>query len=330
MRMVSALNVTEALPLGIKLLMECGEEVSPRGMLTLEAPGPVVTVYQRPWQRVMLHSKRDANPFFHLFESLWILNGSKDVAWLSQFNSNIANYSDDGETFHAAYGHRLRYHFNVDQIKECIDLLKKEPDTRRAVLQIWSCNDDLNKDSKDLPCNDTVFLKIRNGKLNITVCCRSNDIIWGAYGANAVQFSMLQEYIAAMVGVEMGVYTQISDSYHAYVNNPQWEDLKNLPVMDLYDIWYDDSCLIPIVEYPSTWDAELDIFYHIAEPKEGAVKIPGSSIFRNKWFSKVAIPMFIAWRCHKDWKDGRTMASAIQAPDWRLACETWLEKREEK
>ena len=48
------------------------------------------------------------------------------------------------------------------------------------------------------------ILKIKNGRLQMTVHCRSNDIIWGTYGANAVHFSILQEYVAARIGVDLG------------------------------------------------------------------------------------------------------------------------------
>ena len=62
----------------------------------------------------------------------------------------------------------------------------------------------------------------------MTVCCRSNDIIWGTYGTNAVHFSMLQEYLAARLNAQLGVYRHISDSFHAYssvlekVKDIQW------------------------------------------------------------------------------------------------------------
>lgn len=51
----------------------------------------------------------------------------------------------------------------------------------------------------------------------MTVFCRSNDIIWGCYGANAVHFSMLQEYLATYIGCPVGIYQQVSVNWHAYV-----------------------------------------------------------------------------------------------------------------
>src|SRR5690606_9539658 len=90
---------------------------SSRNGPVLEHRGPVATVYEKPRERVMLNATRDANPFFHLMEALWMLAGRRDVAWINQFNSNIANYSDDGVVFHGAYGHRWRHYFGKDQIQ---------------------------------------------------------------------------------------------------------------------------------------------------------------------------------------------------------------------
>ena len=34
---------------------------------------PVTVCYENPNERVLFNTRRDANPFFHLFESLWML-----------------------------------------------------------------------------------------------------------------------------------------------------------------------------------------------------------------------------------------------------------------
>jgi hypothetical protein len=67
-------------------------------------------------------------------ESLWILGGRSDVAWLAQWLPSIANYSDDGIDFHGAYGYRLRLD---GQFTNVVNRLQKDPDTTRAVLAIY-------------------------------------------------------------------------------------------------------------------------------------------------------------------------------------------------
>lgn len=317
MLVITQRNVNYCLPVAMKHLLSTGRKVSPRGQDTLEYPTPVCTTYLKPMERVLFEQLRDANPFFHFMESLWILGGRDDVAWLAPFNTNLKQYSDDGITYHGAYGHRMRK-CGMDQINAVVEKLKKEPDTRQAVLQIWDYNKDLRTDSKDRPCNDMVFLKIRDGILHITVANRSNDVIWGAYGANVVQFSILQEYLAARIGCGVGTYNQVSDSFHVYTDNPQWDKLKHLA--------YKKHCLYsngtvtpyPLVDEPTTFDHELDLFLHQKEQFIG---------WDNQFFPEVAIPMWNCWFAHKETKDGYKHLQDIKASDWRLACKQWLERR---
>lgn len=238
MHVLNVVDVNEALPRALSYLHAAGRTEPTRNGPAIVAPGPVATVYRYPRRRVLFDPVRDANPFFHLFESLWILEGRKDVAFLSLFNSRIAQYSDDGISYHAAYGYRLRSGPHgqrglhaFDQIAACCDMLRADPYSRRAVMQIWAATLDLGMKSRDLPCNDMIMLRVREGEtlhpsgrvLDITVCNRSNDAIWGAYGANAVQFSVLQEYMAAHIGVGIGEYTQMSHNLHTYEDNPYWK-----------------------------------------------------------------------------------------------------------
>lgn len=215
---LSVRNVHEALPLALAILNRQGVQRQSRNGPVLAAPFPVVTTYERPCERVIFWSARDANPFLHLCESLWILAGRGDVAPLLRYAKNFANYSDDGVKFHAPYGYRWRRQFG-DQLAKIAKRLAADPDDRRCVLQTWSASLDLDMESKDIPCNVMLtFQRGADGELNVVVFQRSADIIWGTYGANAVQMSMLQEYVAAWIGCPVGTLTQVSVNWHAYVD----------------------------------------------------------------------------------------------------------------
>lgn len=330
MIVIRAHDVNEALPKAIQMLQEdTARTIAPRdGQKTLEFSEPVCTVYELPKQRVLFNAARNANPFFHLMESLWILRGRADVKWLAQFNQQMKAYSDDGLIFHAPYGYRLRSAHNIDQIEEIIDLLHREHSTRRAVLTIWKPTLDLNVESKDIPCNDMIFFKIRERRLHMTVCCRSNDLIWGAYGANIVQFSMLQEYIAAMVGVEVGEYRQISDSLHVYVDNPLWAALKDIRPSSADTSVYEKlgANPIPLIVNPKCWDDELQQFFIDSE-----AGIWDPSHFKEPFFRVVALPAHEAWFRHKS-GDTRSALEIIKHHmphyvDWTIAMVQWLERR---
>jgi len=223
MRIIRARNVQDALPIALALLEREGVERPSRNGPVLIASS-VTTIYERPCERVLFHPARDANPFFHLYESLWMLAGRNDVEGPARYAKNMANYSDDGQTLHGAYGHRWRRHFNpgyasIDQLRTIARTLTVNKDDRRCVLQMWDPNVDLGNDGKDVPCNVTAaFQRGIDGELNLTVFCRSNDIIWGCYGANAVHFSFLLEYMALWMGCPVGTYTQISVNWHAYLD----------------------------------------------------------------------------------------------------------------
>jgi thymidylate synthase len=343
MKVILARNVDDALILGLKALRVEGVDRPSRNGPVRVFPGPVTTQYQYPDERVIFHKDRDANPYFHFMESLWMLAGRNDVSWISHFSSNIANFSDDGVTFHGAYGHRWRNHFTtitnwgshengdyeikaIDQLSTCATLLQQNKDDRRVVMQMWDPTEDLAREGKDFPCNVTITFRVNPyGKLDMTVFNRSNDMIWGAYGANAVHFSVLQEVMAAWVGVPLGQYWQVSTNFHAYHNTLE----KHGAVADLspgfcaYTIGKD---IMPfkIVNVPiDKWFAELQMFMDVG-PAIG---------FTDPFFKNVAIPMLQSWDAWKDRADGKFFeramkhANRIAATDWRLACTEWLERR---
>ena len=136
-------NVNEALPEGIYRLLQEGVRQSSRAGDVWVYPTPVTTVYQRPLERVVCYPERDANPFFALLESLWMLAGRNDVEWITTYNQRMREYSDDGKTFRGAYGYRWRKQFGEDQLSTIVELLKANPNSRRAVLQMWHSSLDL-------------------------------------------------------------------------------------------------------------------------------------------------------------------------------------------
>lgn len=311
-------NVNSVFPVGLLYLNSYGTARPSRNGPTLEIMEPVSVTYQYPEERVLFLPGRDANPFFHLFESLWMLAGRNDVAFLDQYNGQMKQYSDDGTGFNAAYGQRLRSGFGFDQLETIIQRLRKNPDDRRAVLQIWDPND-LNKDSLDYACNLVITPRIRHGKLDWTVFNRSNDYVYGMTGANAVHLSVIQEYVARMVGVSMGAYTQITNCLHAYTDNPVWLRVKDTPLTTINPYTMGTAQVFPLVTNPNQWNNDL---------RRWMDKPWADAQYADNFFNHVAKPMAIAHRAHKDSKNGLAYVNQIRATDWQLACREWLERRE--
>lgn len=354
MLVVNARSVSEALTQGLHWLRVGGKKQLSRVGDVLVSPNPVLTIYQNPANRVLFSPLRDANPFFHVMESLWMLAGRNDLPWLTQFNSKFASYSDDGGlTQPGAYGYRWRNYFGYDQLETIIVELKNNPSTRRCVLAMWDsgaratmegeCNvrvpehyqyGDLQSaisGSNDVPCNTHAYFDTIDGKLNMTVCCRSNDIVWGAYGANAVHFSFLLEYVAAATGLPMGVYRQFSNNYHLYTNVVPEEEImpwaRNAEATDKYFVGaYGDRKiatsamrLVPLVTDVEAWNEQLKHWFLSDENYEG----------QDSFLRVVASPMRAAWYAFKaqDYDHALHWARTIVADDWRIACTEWLERR---
>mgnify|MGYP003663928461 FL=1 len=331
MHVLSVRNVEEALIKGTRIVINQGHPRDSRNGPVMVMPDPHTTVYSLPKERVMFLPERDCNPFFHFMECLWMMSGRRDVAWISQFSANIGNYTDDGINFHGAYGYRWRNHFEVedgvlDQLATIAALLKQNPDDRRTVLQMWNASDDLGLEGKDFPCNLIITFRINpTGELDMTVFNRSNDMVWGAYGANAVHMSFMQEVMASWIGVPVGRYWQISTNFHAYMNT--LEKVKPLLILDEMTSPYSTGEVEPfqIVNTDiDVWHSELSMFMD-----EGA----NAMGYTDPFFKKVAVPMLLAWQNWKNKDDPSRVETAvahagnIAATDWRKACVEWLERR---
>ena len=350
---ITAMNVNEALSDGLEWLRTSGLREDSRNGPVIVSPEPVTTTYRFPLERVLFSPKRDANPWFHLMESLWMLAGRRDVKLPLYFNSKFGVWSDDGVNVHGAYGYRWRKMFytinhnsmlQTDQLKVLADELRRNPTSRRCVLQMWNVGQDLDlavgdKLGRDVPCNTHVYFDSKDGLLNQTVCCRSNDIIWGAYGANAVHMSILLEYVAALAGLGVGVYRQFSNNFHLYpalyqskgqsVERAIEELALDARINDHYQREVTQS---PIINTPvNEWDNDLRLFLAMADHLIDHDEFTGAS-FGDPFFSGCAVPMLLAWNTRKN-KRGtglEELGPMFNYPDWELACREWIERREER
>lgn len=327
MLVIQARNVNEAYTLGLGLLNENGIRRDSRAGEVITLPYPVTTAYLRPMERILFCPIRDANPFFHLLESLWMLAGRNDTHWITQILPSMQQFSDDGKTFHGAYGHRWRKHFGIDQIIEIAEMLRKNPNERRAVLQMWDPVSDLGQPLKDVPCNTAIYFRVNpvSGHLDMTVSNRSNDVIWGAYGANAVHMSVLMELVAALVGVQPGIYYQMSNDYHAY-SDVFLEKKGSIVHGNRHDLYASSGLAASkIVDIsPDTWLVDLDLFF----------EDPFAVGFRSRFFRRVAKPMFSAIKMFKDKSNDDRKKLAMEIldqgaleSDWIIAGRQWIGRR---
>ena len=188
---------------------------APRGMEIKELMNVMVTI-KNPRNRLAYHKDRAYNLPFNIAELVAIITGENSVEFVSYFNKNVAQFSDDGETFYGAYGPRV-----LGQISGLLDKLTKE-DSRQAVINIYDGSKDLYQETKDVPCTIALQFMIRENKLNLTTFMRSNDLFWG-YQYDVFNFTMIQEWIYNELksldkfkDLELGTYTHFATSLHVY------------------------------------------------------------------------------------------------------------------
>jgi hypothetical protein len=173
-------------------------------------------------------------------------------------------------------------------------MLREQTTSRRVTMAIWNPNEDLGVESRDIPCNVHVNLRVVDGALDLTVFNRSNDVLWGMLGANIVQFSFLQEYIARSVGVPVGRLHQISTNAHIYTEFG--------PGKGLLDFTHTLSTapVIPLLpervmelEEPDHFIDELNMmFMRLSEPGKPEFEPCESG---NRYIDEVVFPMLAAW-----------------------------------
>lgn len=121
---------------------------------------------------------------------------------------------DDGVTNRSAYGAIVFNRYGFDQVAQVIDTLKRDPHSRRAVINFNVPNPE-RFETKDEICTIALAFELRDGKLDCTGIMRSNDV-WLGTPYDVVFFTELQKHIANELGVGYGKYTHFAVSLHAY------------------------------------------------------------------------------------------------------------------
>ena len=316
---ITETNVPYIYPELLQKLRVYGKEEESRNGKVLAFEDPILMTIIDPKERVLFDPIRDANPFFHVMEFIWMMAGSNDVNWIERFNSNYRRYAD-GDVVHGAYGHRWQHHFSqVNQITAAIDLLKRDKTTRRAVLGMWDPGSDLSHHN-DLPCNTHIYFRYNTADsvLDMTVCNRSNDILWGMLGANVVHMTYLQELICLGAELDMGMYRVFSNNAHVYKGVNKYEQI--IQTLERHDPYTDRG----ISPFPLLQSGESVVDFLLDCSKF----VKSEADFKTMWMYEVAIPMYNAWMQRKNQiGDGKDECKQIGADDWRLACEERINRR---
>jgi hypothetical protein len=302
-------NIPEAYAEVIQALRINGVHEPTRNGPVITLQEPLLVTVLNPRERVLFDPVRDANPFFHVMEFVWMMAGSQDAWWISQFNKRMLEYSDEG-ILNAAYGFRWRMS-RGDQIYSVIKQLKEDRDTRQAVISIWDPYfDGPTVITNDRACNTHIYFRCVDGALDMTVCNRSNDIIWGMTGANMVHMTYLQEMIACNADLYLGKYRIMTNNAHFYENMPKAKEIFG--THGTHDYY--------LVGEAQPY-ALTDSYAALAQDCHKLVTGEVEARWNTSWITQVAKPMYDLWF------DRTLDPQTIYAEDWCLACTQWLERR---
>lgn len=201
-----------------------------------------------------------------IHELLWFLKGDTNVKYLQENGVRIWNEWDDenGDLGHI-YGYQWRSwpDYNgghIDQIKEAIDTIQNNPDSRRIIVSAWNVADLPQMNLP--PCHAFFQFYVANGKLSLQLYQRSADIFLGV-PFNIASYALLLMMVAQVTGLEAGDFVHTLGDAHIYNNHIEQvreqlsREPRDLPKMKLnpdvksiFDFKYEDFELTDYNPHP--------------------------------------------------------------------------------
>jgi thymidylate synthase len=201
-----------------------------------------------------------------IHELLWFIKGDTNTAYLTDNGVRIWNeWADENGDLGPVYGHQWRNwnSENVDQLKQVIETLKNNPNSRRMLISAWnpSVLPDTSKSFSENvangkaalpPCHAFFQFYVADGKLSCQLYQRSADIFLGV-PFNIASYALLTEMMAQVCGLKAGEFIHTLGDAHIYTNHFDQVELqlsrdpKPLPklklnpdIKDLFDFKYED------------------------------------------------------------------------------------------
>jgi thymidylate synthase len=191
-----------------------------------------------------------------IYELLWFLNGDTNVKYLQDHGVRIWNeWADANGDLGPVYGHQWRSWPDykggtIDQIKNVIDMIKHNPDSRRMIVSAWN---PAEVDEMALPpCHCLFQFYVADGRLSLQLYQRSADTFLGV-PFNIASYALLLMMMAQVTGLKTGDFIHTTGDTHLYLNHLEQAKLQltrtprplptmkiNPDVKSLFDFHYED------------------------------------------------------------------------------------------
>ncbi|MCL4115137.1 UNVERIFIED_CONTAM: hypothetical protein GTU68_033158 [Idotea baltica] len=198
-----------------------------------------------------------------VYELLWFLKGDTNIKYLQENGVRIWNeWADENGDLGPVYGHQWRNWNNdeIDQIKEIIQSLKNNPNSRRMLVSAW--NPSVLPDTSKSFSENVANVYVADGKLSCQLYQRSADIFLGV-PFNIASYALFTMMMAQVCGYEVGDFIHTFGDAHIYDNHLDQvtlqlsRDCRSLPKMminpnvkDIFDFKFEDFTLVDYNPHP--------------------------------------------------------------------------------
>jgi len=202
-----------------------------------------------------------------IHELLWFLKGDTNIAYLKENGVRIWDeWADKDGNLGPVYGQQWRSWTTktgetIDQIKQLLDAIHKNPDSRRLIVSAWNVADVENMALP--PCHCLFQFYVANGKLSCQLYQRSADTFLGV-PFNIASYALLTLMVAQVCGLEPGEFVHTFGDVHIYNNHMEQVKLQlsrsffplpqmklNPEVKDLFDFKFEDFELVDYQFHPA-------------------------------------------------------------------------------
>jgi len=201
-----------------------------------------------------------------IHELLWFLRGDTNIAYLKENGVSIWDeWADANGDLGPIYGYQWRSWpsadgRHIDQIREVVDTLRNNPDSRRIIVSAWNVGELAHM--KLPPCHAFFQFYVADGKLSCQLYQRSADIFLGV-PFNIASYALLTLMLAQTCGLQPGDFVHTLGDAHIYLNHLEQVELQlsrtpralptlrlNPAVKDVLDFCYEDFELVDYDPYP--------------------------------------------------------------------------------
>ena len=201
-----------------------------------------------------------------IHELLWFLQGDTNIKYLQENGVRIWDeWADENGELGPVYGYQWRSWpapngGSVDQISKLIEMIKKNPDSRRLIVSAW--NPALVDEMALPPCHALFQFYVANGKLSCQLYQRSADIFLGV-PFNIASYALLTLMVAQVCDLQPGEFIWSGGDCHLYANHLEQADLQltreplppptmklNPDVKDLFAFRFEDFELVGYEAHP--------------------------------------------------------------------------------